>query len=48
VYEGGVKDEVKPKILRKGNPTRLSIAKAEYWNAVGGKNKMPEGMKRLA
>jgi hypothetical protein len=47
VYEGGVRDEVRPNILRKGNPTRLSIAEAEYWNAVGGKNKLPEGMQKL-
>jgi hypothetical protein len=48
VYEGGIKDLVRPNILRKGNPTRLSVAEAEYWNKMGGKNKLPEGMRRLA
>jgi hypothetical protein len=47
VNEGGVRDEVGPKILRKGNPTLLSIAEAAYWNAMGGKNKLPEGMQKL-
>jgi hypothetical protein len=40
IYEGGGEDEVSPKILRKGNPTRLSIAETEYWNHNGGKNKL--------
>jgi hypothetical protein len=48
IYEGGVEDEVFPKILRKGNPTRLSIAEAKYWNQNGGKNKLPDEMKQLA
>jgi hypothetical protein len=47
LYEGGVQDEVNPKILRKGNPTRLSVAEIEYWNEQGGKNKLPEVMKKL-
>jgi hypothetical protein len=47
VYEGGVKDMRSPNILRKGNPTRLSIAEAEYWNKMGGKNKLPEDIRRL-
>jgi hypothetical protein len=48
IYEGGIEDEVSPKILRKGNPTRLSIAEAEYWNQNGGKNKLPDEMKQMA
>jgi hypothetical protein len=47
VYEGGIKDQVGPKILRKGNPTRLSIAEPEFWNKIVGKNKLPEEMKEL-
>jgi hypothetical protein len=39
-----VKDEVNPKILRKGNPTRLSVAEVKYWNEMGGKNILPETM----
>jgi hypothetical protein len=47
IYEGGIQDSVSPKILRKGNPTRLSIAEANYWNRRGGKNKLPEDMRKL-
>jgi hypothetical protein len=47
VYEGGVEDEVNPKILRKGNPTRISVAEIDYWNRVGGKNNLPDDFKKL-
>jgi hypothetical protein len=47
VYEGGVKDNVLPKVLRKGNPTRLSLAEVKYWNKNGGKGNLPEDMSKL-
>jgi hypothetical protein len=47
IYEGAVRDEVAPKILRKGNPARLSIAEVNYWNKIGGKDKLPKDMRRL-
>jgi hypothetical protein len=47
IYEGGVKDEVNPKILRKGNPTRLSVAEVKYWNEMGGKNILPSNFQKL-
>jgi hypothetical protein len=47
VYEGGVKDNVLPKVLRKGNPTRLSLAEVKYWNKHGGKDALPEDMSKL-
>jgi hypothetical protein len=47
VYEGGSKDTVIPKVLRKGNPTRLSLAEVEYWNKNGGKGNLPEDMSKL-
>jgi hypothetical protein len=46
-YEGGAKDNVLLKILRKGNLTRLSFGEVEYWNKHGEKGNLPEDMSKL-
>jgi hypothetical protein len=47
VNEGDAKENVLQKVLRKGNPTRLSLAEVEYWIKHGGKDTLPEDMSKL-
>jgi hypothetical protein len=46
-YEGGSTDTLAPKRFREGHPTRLSHVEVEYWNQLGGKNKLPDQFKLL-
>jgi hypothetical protein len=47
IYEGCARDEILPKVLRKGNLTRLNLAEIECWNKNGGKGNLPEDMSKL-
>jgi hypothetical protein len=47
-YEGSDRRfKILPTALRRGNPTRLSLAEVAYWNQHGGRSGVPEKFKSL-
>jgi hypothetical protein len=48
LYEGSSKKyQEPPENLRKGNPSRLSLAEVVFWNKQGGMSVLPDRFKRL-